>query len=535
MSQQTRIFLESRVAFNPAFCSGHLYMVKRVVELDDTTGQITNSLKDTDDVIQATSSTVLATLNRLTVSAGIRLDASPDRYVGNDTPASRFSLDITSFILAGGVSGTVDAAWTVMANYARGIGEVHYNYEFPDGIDNHLANSNATILSALNTVGVDVRALPRHDGNPGSYLDGGAYFANNFPGASNSSDSTLLGSGSQQLIVTSKNLENGVVLLGRDNVADEMVGTRFADRFYGEQKASYTATFDTVNYGLLTKDWGFEKGLTANFSQSALPSPVTKPVYVTGVNFSANGTVVPGQADELFGIERVLLTEKNDTVQAGNFKVFQNRLTIDAGAQAGGTGDRIDFAGYQVTTTKAITEVFNSLGAGKEKISITVNGLSIQKDEVQFANVRLQNFEILNATAKNDHISGARQFKIITTGDGDDFVGNVSGSVLPQDAGQPAELREWVNINLGRGADILGANISKGSTVDVGAGDGAIDRINYSAGIRVTGVGHEDFLYVNNRRMTGAVAVKNDKGRAFDEEKGVIFAVNGDGNLRMAA
>jgi hypothetical protein len=78
----------------------------------------------------------------------------------------------------------------------------------------------------------------------------------------------------------------------------------------------------------------------------------------------------------------------------------------------------------------------------------------------------------------------------------------------------------------------LGEGVAKGSTIDVGAGDGAIDRINYSAGIRVTGVGNEDFLYVNNRRMTGAVAVKNtDTTRAVDEAKNVMFAVNGDGDL----
>lgn len=136
-----------------------------------------------------------------------------------------------------------------MVAYAQGISDI-YNYELPTftlGAD-HVANSNATILSVLNAVGVDVRTLPNVVDN--------LYFLG-FPGATGEVGSgnspTLLGSdgslsGQSERIVASAELDSGVALLGRDEVDDYLIGTEFADKFFGEQDAEESATIDTVSY-----------------------------------------------------------------------------------------------------------------------------------------------------------------------------------------------------------------------------------------------------------------------------------------------
>jgi Ca2+-binding RTX toxin-like protein len=289
-----------------------------------------------------------------------------------------------------------------------------------------------------------------------------------------------------------------------------------------------------------------EKTAVTNVSQTIPPIVTTATTRDVAVNFEtldvqrsvpAQGSAPAANAGLSFDLSGPATVKDGELQRAESLRVTGDskaldkvKLLIDAGAQAAGTGDRADFAGFVNSAPKAEKTEFPGLGNTQDNVTRVVDGLRIEGTKVAGTGLSLASFEILNATAKNDHISGARQFKIITTGDGNDYVGDVSGAILPYDTG-PAALQQRMEIFLGRGEDILGANIAKGSTVDVGAGDKAIDRINYSAGIRVTGVGNEDFLYVNNRRMTGAVAGKDDKGRALDEARNVAFSVNRDGDL----
>ena len=196
---EERIFLESKEVLGLSGF-GHLSLVRRWVEVTDS-GQVNNIYRPDkftptgytyelsyDTVIHGDST---VTSSDLITEAGLRLFGSIDDYNTGTTPETKNSVDITSLLL-NGKYGSLDAAWAGMKSYVQGINNSHYAYEVPDGQENHTANSGATILSALNDAGVDVRRIPAAPGNSGYYLDN--YYSFRFPGASNRSDPTLLGS-----------------------------------------------------------------------------------------------------------------------------------------------------------------------------------------------------------------------------------------------------------------------------------------------------------------------------------------------------
>ena len=120
--------------------------------------------------------------------------AADDKYGATETPADRNSVDITKTILDAGKYSNVVDAWQAMSEYALGIHSVGYDYELPDNIDNHDANSNATALSVLNKVGVDIRELKvkfdgvnlvlDNSGRPKSQRYVNMFYFIQFPGAS---------------------------------------------------------------------------------------------------------------------------------------------------------------------------------------------------------------------------------------------------------------------------------------------------------------------------------------------------------------
>jgi hypothetical protein len=218
-----RIFLESRNVFGSGM--GHMYLVFR------EEGAATD---DDNDHVIAGEPNYLGLIpigTRIVVFAGVAIGTTNgDKYNGA-TAQSRFSLDITDRVTSGGVAENVQAAWTAMVAAANGIRDARYNYELPG--PPHVANSGALILSALNAVGVDVRDLPRHDGQQGTtYLAPGAIapagFPTSFPGASNSSQPTLLGTAGNVNIIASTNQKSGLLILGRDTFADGVIDAKDA-------------------------------------------------------------------------------------------------------------------------------------------------------------------------------------------------------------------------------------------------------------------------------------------------------------------
>ncbi len=147
-----RIFLESKPALYGLVGSGHLYLVLRDVSVD-ANGNVTSNVETVNDwVIHGFPNGSLTHLEALEEP----LLGSLDGYgaAGNeeathpgDTVANRNSVDITSYVLAGGGYADAQSAWNAMASYVNGIGAADYDYELPDNFTNHIANSNSTTLS----------------------------------------------------------------------------------------------------------------------------------------------------------------------------------------------------------------------------------------------------------------------------------------------------------------------------------------------------------------------------------------------------
>lgn len=283
----------------------HMYLVLRDEPTDP--GQLTDlSWRSSGEVIRGGPGSGVAPT--LAVQTGL-LQATLDAYSSQNDINSRFLIDITG-------TADADSLWTELLRYAAGINSSGYLYE-PPAIFDHVANSNATIFSVLNSAGIDVRTI----------LGGG----NLFPGAV--SFPTLLGSAESQTIIAASQLESGTALLGRDNVDDILIGTKYADKYFGEQGlfTSYSATYDTVCYERAPSDLQVPGGVTVSFKQEDLSSNplATEPVGVYGTN------VNPAEADLLYGVEKVLLSGRADTVAfTGGLQSFQSKFLADGGKAA---------------------------------------------------------------------------------------------------------------------------------------------------------------------------------------------------------
>ena len=110
---EKRIFLESKPAFSENTGSGHLYLVRREVEVIDD-GSIVNTYQPADLVIRGGKSSFG---DPLLIQTG-RLGESDDRYditgdeALDETPGDRRSIDVTGIILSGGKFASVSSAWS---------------------------------------------------------------------------------------------------------------------------------------------------------------------------------------------------------------------------------------------------------------------------------------------------------------------------------------------------------------------------------------------------------------------------------------
>jgi hypothetical protein len=276
----------------------HLYLVRREEPVNQA--QISElTWRNSGEVIRGGS--LELPIARLNVQTG-PLVQSGDRYVSQDEVTGeqpRGIIDITG-------STSAEAIWLTMETYASTLSST-YAYETPGlavDVRDHVANSNAIILSVLNEVGIDVREIIQEWGS--------------FPGAG--INATLLGSSQSDRIEASSELRFGVTLFGRDNINDVLVGTKYGDRFYGE-KSRFDNGNDTVSY---------EK------------TPVRVDVTLNGSANESSRTTVLDEAgiDELVGIEKIVLTPWADKVTVIN-SVPNGIKEIDAG---GTGGDELDLS-----------------------------------------------------------------------------------------------------------------------------------------------------------------------------------------------
>jgi hypothetical protein len=230
------------------------------------------------------------------------LQQSQDKYLSQDDTTARGLINLTE------QAGIGADLWGAMSSYGQGIHDTKYDYNLPNEVSGDpsqwVANSNAFVLSVLNQVGVDVRTHIKGLPTPGANTYG-----------------TLLGGAGSDQIDASPNLTKGVTILGRDDRPDVITGTKFSDYIYGEQWANYSATKDTVSYQNET-------------------SPLSV-IVSTGLNQGAPNaevTVAQGKSnDELYGIEKIILSEQDDSAVIGRF-IPRWLEEIDAKGQTEGGG-----------------------------------------------------------------------------------------------------------------------------------------------------------------------------------------------------
>jgi Ca2+-binding RTX toxin-like protein len=346
------IYLEVVPAVSTATGSGHMYLVYK-----DGSGNPENY-----KVIRGGPNGLLTQLNVVFDKA---LQDTGDKYPGADflgklmygaeaaadfsnsilVPEQRKSLDLSGFL---GGPDDLPVIWKVLSDFAAGING-SYDYDVPIGSHTgaeFTANSNAVILTVLNHVGLDVRALST------AYNSG---FADGVPGALGKIGySTLLAATTGPLIEASHNLQDGVSILGRDAVADTMRGTKFADRFFGEQERGQGTMSDTVDYS---------KASTADGVRIFISSD--------GTGYGRGGDA---EGDTYKGVENFIGTESNDSIKIRSFLDAAERqrdpqqLDVNNILNGGGGNDTLDGGtGNDTLTGGAGADIF-IVGSGRDVI-----------------------------------------------------------------------------------------------------------------------------------------------------------------------
>jgi Ca2+-binding RTX toxin-like protein len=421
----TKIYLEMKPVYQGGVNTGyfHLYIVSRP---DPGPG-------DTDSLAWRSSGLVLrgGTSNPLggpiTVQTGA-LAQSGDAYTSQADLSERRIFDITDAV--GG-----DAGWNSMAATLAAIAAAGFRYELPvnrtDDMD-HVANSNATALTLLNSVGVDVRSLIGSDSN--------------IPGAG--VNATLLAIGSDPT-AASAGVQQPITFLGRDNVSDTFLGRAVGDRFFGEQNNNGNAV-DTVNYG------GVDQAL-----QMTLDGTAQRQSQV--IVQSKNGS------DQLVGIEKIILSQYNDTVVVSH-TLPQGIQEVDGGGTDSGGKDTLDLRGAD-------------------------NKLTFDGDHVVGSSTIFKGFEILKVDPGNDTViledQDAQSFQEVDFGDGNDTIESSVSNL---------------KINLGDGQDIVKATgpgtVVKASTA--AAAVGTIE-ISHDGQLLVENASTNDHLTYYGNTLTGGV------------------------------
>ena len=330
------IYLEARPIFVGPYNTGfyHLYLVERDSP-DNLADENTLAWRNSGSVLRGGVNA--AGTGPLTVQSGPIID-SKDAYASAADLSNRLIWDITD--LVGG-----DSAWSTLSSVLGQISAGGYEYELPadgtaaSGVLQHVANSNATVFSLLNAVGVDARTVI------GSYISGLT------PGAG--VNPTLLGQG---LIEAASNIHTGVAFLGSNNGDDVFIGTGYGDTYYGPQTSGSSAV-DTVSYA------NSSTAVTMTIDQVA-QVPITVSV--------AQGT------DNLIGIGKVILSPYNDTVIVDTLPQTSLKEVDGGGTSSGGQdildlrplGPSITFNDNKIQGSNTIFEGFSILKVdpGNDKV-----------------------------------------------------------------------------------------------------------------------------------------------------------------------
>jgi Ca2+-binding RTX toxin-like protein len=482
MPFEDRIFLEMKTVPGSDDLGGHLYLVKRSVFVQD--GVVLDNSYDAvnDQVIRGALG-----LN-LGVSTGA-LGSSIDQYGADETPATRHSLDITDLI------GGADR-WSDLQTWAAAINNKYF-YELPFLFD-HLANSNAVILTLLANAGVDIQDI-KMDGLTyvNSFFDLGA------PGA-NFDTATLLAVGdvtsAQSLVHDDPSLNHNISILGRNGLSDTFINTKLNEKFFGEQAlGGSTAAVDVVRYNPASSDQGVN--LTA--------SVLDKHLHLSSVSTGE---------DDLFGIERVEFGAGNNSLKVMPITGSPNgdKVVFDLGVADPQSPD-------VVPTNSNATETldFSQYGGAVYLSSGTNGATELFKDR---KNAVTTNFSFTDYT------------RLILSANGNDLV-NLTGSGTSKlkelDVGNGAVVGINSNvtnlkIDLGSGSDVV-IHAGKGSVVNAGTGKMTI---GLSDAVLVTGAKTTDVITtVNGYVLHGAIGSMNSESAWVTGSDNIRYGIDTDGEL----
>ncbi len=436
----SRVYLEIEPVVKAGFDTGrfHLYLVRRP---DPAPGDV-NSLtwRSNGEVLRGGVDNPLG--GPITVETG-PLSASKDAYSSQADIAARRIFDVTDAV--GG-----DAGWNTMAATLAAIASAGYKYELPFGASDamdHVANSDATALTLLNSVGVDVRSLIGNDPN----IPGAGIYA------------TLLATGSDP-IAASASLKQPLTFLGRDNVGDTFLGRAYGDRYYGEQSTNGSAV-DTVNYS------GVDRSLVMILDGTV---KLTSQVTVNGTNGS----------DQLVGIEKIVLSTHNDTVTVSH-SLPQGIQEIDGGGVDSGGQDTLDLRGAD------------------EKLTFT-------DDHIVGSSTIFKGFQVLKVDPGDDTVNlegeSAKSWQEVDFGDGNDTI-NSSVDNLKINFGNGNDTASisgsGVTVNFGNGNDTLKSS-GKGDIVKLGKGVDTIE-LSHNGQILIENANTSDHLTYYGSTLHGGV------------------------------
>ena len=188
----------------------------------------------------------------------------------------------------------------------------------------------------------------------------------------------------------------------------------------------------------------------------------------------------------------------------------------------GGAGiDTLDLSNFALSKAKTLTI------DGKQ---VSFGGVGITHDVLEATGTQLSNFEVLDGTSKGDYVVGSTEFKNINLGNGNNYVADVSGSVLPGDEGKGAAAH-WVDIDLGSGSSTVAGSVSQGSVITADAGH-TRDTIAISPNTQLVGLNPTDRLTWGGITLTGGIRLSySDSPWAYSPDGLFEYGINHQGNL----
>ena len=238
------------------------------------------------------------------------------------------------------------------------------------------------------------------------------------------------------------------------------------------------------------------------------------------------GSDGPSAKDYDYNFQRVNLGSGNDTVTFDG-GLRPEDLTNPDGTPGlrsldGGAGiDTLDLSNFALSKAKTLTV------NGKQ---VSFGGVGITDDVLDATGTQLANFEVLDGTDKGDYVVGSTEFKNIDLGNGNNYVKDVSGPVLPKDAGNEAS-GHWVEIDLGSGSSTVEGSVSQGSVITADAGH-TDDTIAISPNTQLVGLNPTDKLTWGGTTLSGGIRLSySDSPWAYSPDDLFEYGINGQGNL----